>query len=130
MVSVGAGMVMQTKKPLVYLFINFPILIAGCILCPSWLMRWYANTRGISLHAIPNIVGFFVALPAVFLWMPLALIISNFVLYFVPPLHRIADDYVRKSGHPDFWASQKVLFIAFVVMSAIFVPIIVYGFVR
>ena len=121
---------MKTRKPPIYLLVNFPILLGGGIFFVTKVMSYYSATKGVPLSAIPVTAGLLIALPSIFLWFPLALLISNAVLVLVPPLRRIAEAYVSKSGHPGFWKSQVQLILALVAVSIICVPIIMYGFMR
>ena len=121
---------MKTRKPLIYLLVNLPILLGGGILFVTKVMSYYAATKGIPLSAIPNTAGLLIALPSVFLWFPLALLISNVVLALVTPLRRVAESYVRKSGRPGFFKSQLQLLLVLAAVSIICVPIIAYGFSR
>lgn len=120
---------MQSRKPPIYLLVILPIMGCG-ILVVSKIVSYYAATKGIRSSAIPNLTGILITLPVLFLWIPLTLLLSNIVLRVVPPLHRIAEGYVKRSGHPGFWKSQSQLLLLLVVMAIICVPIIIYGFNR
>jgi hypothetical protein len=121
---------MQTRKPPIYLLVNLPILVGGAIFLLPKLMAHYAAYKGMPLSGIPNSAGMLIALPALFMWFPLALLLSNCVLAFVPPLRTVAEDYARSSSHPGFIKSQLQLLAALAVVSLICVPIIAYGFLR
>ena len=121
---------MATRKPKIYLAVSLPILVFGGLLCVTRLMSYYAVSKGIPLAAVPNATGMLIALPALFVWIPISLLISNIVIELVSPLREIARRYASDSGTPGFVASQFQLFLVLVIVSAVCVPLIVYGFTR
>jgi hypothetical protein len=66
---------------------------------------------------------------ALLLWMPAAFLLSNMVLYRIPPLRRIAEQYVTEAKRPGYAEAQKQLLIVLFVFALIFGPLIVLGFV-
>jgi hypothetical protein len=76
---------------------------------------------------VPNLNGILIALPTLFLWMPLALLISNVILRVVPPLRRVAERYGAAAGRPDFEASQRQLAKVFLWIALVCVPLIAVG---
>lgn len=121
---------MNTRKPAIYLLVNLPIVVGGGIFFVAKIMSCYAASKGIPLAEIPDSAGLLIALPSLFLWLPLALLISNTAVVLVPPLRKIAESYTKQSGHPGFGKSQIQLVLALLALSIICVPIIMYGFMR
>ena len=118
------------RKPTIYLTVILPILLAGGILIPLRLISYYSDLRGISTAQVPNSAGILITLPAFFLWIPLALMLSNFVVASLPPLRKVAERNVAQSRAPNFAESQFLLFKVFLCMGVVFVPLILYGFAR
>ena len=112
------------------MLVNIPILVGGGIFFVARIMSCYAASKGILLSDIPDSAGLLIALPSLVLWFPLALLLSNTALVLVPPLRKVAEGYVRQSGHSGFWKSQAQLVLVLVALSIICVPIIMYGFMR
>ncbi len=79
--------------------------------------------------AVPNLNGMLIALPAVFLWIPVSLLLSNAILYVIPPLRRIAEGYASKADLPSFVESQRALLKVAAVFTLISVPLIVLGYI-
>src|SRR2546423_2831851 len=96
------------KKPLVYLLVIFPLLLAGVAVVLG-LVTLYARMAGISQSSVPRLNGLLIGLPALFLWIPIALVLANCILYAVPPLRIIAETYVARAHRPGFVESQKAL---------------------
>ena len=107
-----------------------PVLIGGAIFLLPKLIAHYAAYKGVPLSGIPTAAGLLIALPGLFIWFPLALLLSNCIIAMVPPLRRIAEDYARASAHPGFLKSQLQLLTVLAVASLMCVPIIAYGFLR
>jgi hypothetical protein len=116
------------KKPAIYLLVILPILGIGGILVIIELETAYASIVGIPLSAIPNLNGFLIFIPAFFLWIPVALLVSNMVLFVLPPLRRVAEKYASEGKRPGFLESQKELGKVMFIMAIICIPLIVLGF--
>lgn len=69
----------------------------------------YAAAHEIPLGAVPRPNGLLVALPTLFLWMPLALSLANGILNVVPPLRRVAEKHAGEVGQPGYRESQRTL---------------------
>src|SRR5882724_5114728 len=93
------------KKPAIYLLVILPILGIGGISVVIALQSAYARITGASLSSLPRLNGLLISLPALCLWVPIALVFANCVLFAVPPLRRIA-----------------------LIMALICVPLIILGF--
>ena len=117
------------KKPAIYLIVILPILLAGGVSIISVLLNAYTRATHIGLSAIPNLNALLIALPAIFLWIPVTLLLSNCVLYAVPPLRRVAESYVSRTMRPGFVESQKQLGRAAFVIAIFCVPLIILGFI-
>jgi hypothetical protein len=117
------------RKPAVYLLGILPVLLTGTMTLAISLTGVYARIKGIPESAIPRINGILITLPALLLWLPIALLLSNFVLFVVPPLRRIAEGYAAESNHPGFSESQRQLARIAVIMSMVCVPLILLGFI-
>ena len=120
---------MTPAKPPIYILLIFPILLGGGLPLVVGLIKAYARISGHPLAAIPNINGLLIALPAFFLWLPLALLLSNTVLFVVPPLRRIAERYTAQAGRPGFRQSQILFGKIAILAAAICIPLIALGFI-
>jgi hypothetical protein len=117
------------RKPVVFLLVILPVLLGGFLALLVGLIYAYAELNGIPRNAIPNTNGLLIALPALVLWIPVALIISNWALHVVPTLRRRAEQYASESGHPAFVESQRQLSIAALIAAAVCIPLLILGFV-
>ncbi len=116
-------------KPRVYLLVILPILFFGELALMIALIWMYAQFRNVPRDAIPNLNGFFIFLPAVFLWMPVSLLLGNVIPYIVPPLRRIAERYSSETDRPGYLESQKGLLKVLGIFAMICIPLIVLGFI-
>ena len=86
----GDGMAQKTlksgHKPLVYLAVILPILGSGSVSLVCALVLAYARIKGIPESGVPNLNGILISLPALFLWIPISLLLANLVLFCVVPL--------------------------------------------
>jgi hypothetical protein len=126
--SVTLG-VMPEKKPILYLLVILPILVGGGLFAIIAVQTAYCRIAGVSLSSMPNLNGFLLSLPVFFLWIPIALILSNCVLHVVPPLKKVAEDYVSRTNAPGFAESQRQLTRFALFMALICVPLIFLGFI-
>jgi hypothetical protein len=117
-----------TRKPLIYLAVILPILWIGAMALLYFLLNAYHQFSGAPLNAIPNKNGLLIVLPALFLWIPLSLFLSNLVLYVIAPLRRIAQRYERESHHPGFLESQRALLKLAGLVGLICIPLMALGF--
>jgi hypothetical protein len=117
------------RKPAVYLLVILPVLVGGGICLVDALLRAYSHVRGISQSAVPMPNGLLIALPAIFVWIPISLLLANLVLYVVSPLRRIAEVYSTQAGGPGFATSQKILLRALAWFCLVCLPLIALGFV-
>ena len=116
------------KKPAIYLLVILPILGIGGISVVIALESAYARMTGASLSSLPRLNGLLISLPALCLWVPIALLFGNCVLFAVPPLRRIADTYTTQANRPGFIESQRQLGRMALIMALICVPLIIQGF--
>jgi len=121
---------MRPRKPLIYLWAIVPILLGGAIAIPVCLLSVHAAMRGVRMNEIPDATAIMIAIPALILWIPIALLLSNVVMAAIPPMRRIAQAYTRRAGTPGFFKSQVQLMGLTAIFAVICVPIIIYGFVR
>jgi hypothetical protein len=119
----------QARKPIVYLLVNAPILVGGCLAIVALEIAGFANNRNIPRSAIPFANGMLITLPTLFLWIPISLIFSNLILRAVPALRLIAQGYVTRSGHPGFKDSRRQLLRVAVWTAVVSVPLIALGFI-
>jgi hypothetical protein len=115
-------------KPLVYLAIILPLLAGGGFLVVLGLTRVFAASRGIAPAAIPDRNGMLIALPALFLWIPVALLLGNLLLLATPPLRRIAEGYQEATRTLGFGASQRNLGRFAMATAVVAIPLIALGF--
>lgn len=116
------------RKPLVYLAVILPLLVAGGIAVPAMLVGSYAAHRGIPVSAVNDAAAAWIVIPGFLLWIPASLLIGNGILHAIPPLRRIAVRHVSETGGPDFIRSQRQLLRLFLVLVVICVPAIAAGF--
>ncbi len=96
----------------------------------AWLVSTYAVMRGISMRDVPNATSLLITLPAIIVWIPIALLLSNCVMAVMPPLSKVAQAYARRTGTPGFLKSQFQLMGLAAILALICVPIIILGFSR
>jgi hypothetical protein len=116
------------KKPAVYLLVILPIFVIGGISVVIGLETTYARMAGVSLSSVPSLNGFLISLPALFLWVPVALLLANCVLFVVPPLRKVAETYAAEAKRPGFLESQRKLGRLALIMALICIPLIMLGF--
>jgi hypothetical protein len=121
-------MASSTHKPPIYLALIFPIYLGGAAILLWLLLGAYTLRMGIAPQVIPNRNGLLIALPVVFLWIPLSLLLSNALLHAVPALRAIAERYARLSSHPGFAESQRQLLKLAGVVAVVCVPLIALDF--
>ena len=117
------------RKPVVYLFVILPIIAGGGMCLLLTLIEAYSRVKGVAHSAIPGLNALLIALPAFFLWIPIGLLVSNLMLYFISPLRRMAEEYVVRSGHPGFAESQKELLKWIRIVALVCVPLVLLGFI-
>lgn len=118
----------MNKKPKIFLIVILPILTFGAVAVLAGLIEAYSRINNIPKSSIPNLNGFLITLPALFLWLPVALLLSNCVLWVVPQLRRTAENYAAQAKRPNFGESQRQLAKLALAVAAICVPLIVIGF--
>jgi hypothetical protein len=116
------------NRPLVYLSVMLPVLLVGGLGIVAALMAAYARFTGIAQHAVPRLNALLISLPTLILWIPLALLLGNCVLYLIPRLRTAAERYADESGHAGCRDSQRQLAIAAIVMALVCLPLITLGF--
>jgi len=104
------------------------MMVGGGVSLIVALLEAYSRVTGLARSAVPNLNGLLITLPAFFLWIPTSLLISNIVLYWVPPLRRIAEAYVAETNRPGFIDSQKKLLKVLGGFALVCIPLIVLGF--
>ena len=120
---------MTTRKPAIYLVIILPILLLGFLLLSKILISAFLMYRILPTPAIPAVNGMLIVLPALILWIPVSLLISNCILFVIPALRKIAENYVEKERSFTFIESQRMLIKIAVIHAAICVPLIILGFI-
>lgn len=115
----------QDRKPLIYLAVILPMLLGGGLAILLVLVKTYT-----TFHAreVPPVSGLLITLPALALWIPLSLLISNVVLFAVPPLRRVAETYAAQNDRPPFTDSQARLKRLTALFSVLCLPLIALGF--
>ncbi len=119
----------RPKKPAVYLVVMLPIFVIGGASLVLGLEMLYARLNGFSLRSVPNLNGLLISLPALLLWIPIALLLANAVLFSVPPLKKAAERYAEEAHGPGFLGSQRQLGKVTLIVALVCVPLIVLGFV-
>lgn len=120
---------MHPRKPLIYLAVSLPMLVAGSILVLVALLKAFTCLHGIAFHSIPDLNGFLISIPALLVWIPWSLLLSNAVLRHTPYLKDLADRYADESSTPGYAQSQHVLLRLAILFSVIGIPIIAFGFI-
>ena len=92
------------------------------------LLRLFTAMRGVSLSATPKLNAMLITLPTFLLWILLSLVLSNIVLFAVPPLRQIAETYTRRERLPSFGESQRQLLRASGRLAVVCVPLATLGF--
>ncbi len=117
------------RKPVIYLVVILPVLVIGSFCLVAILIETYSRVTGVSRSAIPNVNGLLITLPALLLWIPITLMLSNVVVHCIPSLRRIAEEYAARTGRPGFARSQKLLLKVAGVCALVCLPLLVLGFV-
>jgi len=115
-------------KPKIYLAVILPMLCFGGLLVIVALIRCFAAVRGIPMRQIPNVNGMLISLPAVLLWIPIILLLSNLILFAIPYLRRIAGQYVATAKRPGFRETQSDLLKLTGYFAIVCLPLIALGF--
>lgn len=110
-----------------FLLIIIPMLLLGALLMNK-MVEWAAAFRGIPFKDFPDMQGALISLGTFFLWIPLALLLSNCILFLIPALRRPSDEYAQENGLPDFWESQRQLLPFALGLAALCIPLIALGF--
>jgi hypothetical protein len=115
------------QRPRIYLAIILPLLLVGLV--PVVAMQWfYARSLGMPLSAIPSPNGILIAVPTFILWIPLALMASNLILYAVPSLRSIAVTFAAEAGMPPLIEIQRRLALFALALAVICIPLVAWGF--
>ncbi len=117
------------RKPLIYLLVILPVFVVGGMSLIVALIEAYSQIRGVASSAIPGLNGLLITLPTFFLWIPISLLISNVLLCSLPPLRRMAEEYVARSGHAGFAQSQKGVLKLVGIFAFVCLPLILLGFI-
>lgn len=117
------------RKPAIYLMVILPVLVVGDMILVVGLTNLYSQFKNVSLSDLPNLNGMLISLPAIFLWIPCSLLISNLIIRLTPPLRVVAEKYTAQSNGPSFGESQKRLLKVLYIFAMICVPLILLGFV-
>ena len=104
------------------------MLVGGGLVLILGLVNAFAVSRDITRADIPDLNRVLISLPGFVLWIPVSLLLSNCVLFAVPPLRRVAQRFAAEAERPGFRESQRQLLIATVVLGLVCIPLIVLGF--
>jgi hypothetical protein len=115
---------MPPRKPAIYLAMVLPLLIGGSLLVFWLLLSAYATAHAVPISAISDAKALLLVMPGFVFWVPLCLLISNGILYAVPPLRRIAERHVAATRRSDFRQSQRQLLTFSIIAAAVCLPII------
>ena len=118
----------EEKKSGIFLLVILPILVGGGFAIVAGLTDVFADMRGIQAKSLPNLNMILICLPAIFLWLPVSLLLSNCVMYVVPPLRQIAETYASDADRPDFAESQRMIGKVTFYMLLVCGPLIALGF--
>jgi hypothetical protein len=91
------------------------------------LLWLYARQHGVRTDDVPEANALLILLPTFFLWIPLALVLSNVVLKRIRPLRKIAESYASTADRPGYDASQRQLAKVLGWLAAFCVPLILVG---
>ena len=103
------GTTMLPRKPLVYLCVLLPLLVAGGMAAAFGAITLFARSRGIAVAEVADMPGILLSISALLLWIPPCLMLGNGILFAIPPLRRIAEAHVRRRGAPDVPTTQRDL---------------------
>lgn len=118
------GVTAPPRKPLVYLCVLLPLLVAGGLAAVLSTITLFARSRGIAPAEVADLPGILLSLSALFLWMPPCLMLGNAILWAIPPLRRLAEGHVRRHAAPEFRAAQRDLARLALGMAAVTLPVI------
>jgi hypothetical protein len=114
------------RRPRIYLALILPLLLLGVVVM-YLVVRIYAASHDVPLQAVPDLNAMLIALPTLFLWLPVMLLLANFIMRAAPPLRRIAESYVSSADRPDFGTSQRQLAKVLLWFAFVCIPLIVVG---
>jgi hypothetical protein len=123
-----APMTVSRRKPLAYLGVFLPLLVAGAVALIGMNLSHYAHARAVPRGAVPPLNGLLLSLPVLLLWIPCALWLSNWILYLSPALRRIAERYVLETDAKGFRGSQRDLARLAALAALLCIPLIVLGY--
>jgi hypothetical protein len=123
------GMSETPRKPIIYFFVLLPVQLCGFLGAILGLQAAYAALHHIRFRDVPNLNAALIGLPAVFLSIPINLLIGNCVLFLIPPLRRIAESYSAKTSRVTFCEAQLMLLRITLYIALVTVPLIVLGFI-
>jgi len=121
---------MTVHRPPIYLLVILPLLVLGGIFVPYALVSALAGLKGIPISMISNPSALWVVIPGLLLWIPLSLLLANFVINLVPSLRKTAQKYTAESGQPGFAQSQLRLFLFLLSTGVVCIPALAYGLMR
>ena len=114
------------RRPRIYLVVVLPLLALGVVVV-YLAVNAYAGSHDVPVHAVPDVNGILIAVPTLLLWIPVAFLLSNFIIRAVPPLRRIAESYVASSDRPGFGTSQRQLTKVLLWSAFVCAPLIAVG---
>ena len=115
------------KNPIAYLLLTVSILSLGIPLVEG-LIGTYSQIVNIPKSAIPDLNRFLIALPAFLLWIPIAFLLSNCVLFIIPKLLCRTEKHDTMAKEENFAKTQKRLFKLVLAFAAVCFPLIITGF--
>jgi hypothetical protein len=117
---------MSAQRPRVYLAVILPTLALGGAVAFG-LLSLYARQHGLRTDDVSDAKALLIFLPTFFLWIPLALVLSNVVLKTIRPLRIVAETYASTAARPGYAASQRQLLKVFGWLAVFCVPLILAG---
>lgn len=120
---------MTRSKPPIYLAVFLPVFSSGAFGIVYLLMRVFAHIRDMPLNAVPELNGLLIGIPALFLWIPVSLLVANLILLALPPLRRRAASYAASTDSLSFRGSQLAMLRATFWLGLLCLPLIALGFI-
>lgn len=113
-------------KPKSHRVVHLLILGFGALLVVEALIHCFAVVRGISTREIPFVNAILIGLPALFLWIPIGMLLSNLILVATAYLGQTTEQRFAAARH--FYEAQRDILKAAGYIAIICLPLIVLGF--
>src|SRR3954468_16814934 len=112
------------RMPAVYLVVMLPIFAIGGAVISAMTIAMYAMVAGVPPSSVSRTTAVLISMHVLLPWIPLSLMLANYVLFSAPSLRKVAEKYTAEAGHPGLRESQKKLGIAALVLAAFSLAIV------